>query len=355
METILDLIKEAGRRNLPLRVLVTRLRFLGDVIITTPVLKAIKDCLPETELYYMCEQKYAAVLEGNPHLDGIIGLEEGVMGTARAIRDIRRMNFVLALDLFYNPRSSNILFLSGIPLRIGGSRGIRKRLYTHNFKTPREISSCVRHHLYPLKILGCRPEGADLSPRVYIREEERMVGSRTLDMILGKRRKEKMIVAMHPGGTWQSKRWPARSFARLADMIMDSFRAEIVIVSGPGEREIAGEVSGSSGYSLKLLPPLPIRTLASVLYNCDAVIANDGGVMHLSIALQRPTVGIFGPTEPDIWFPYQSTGPYALATRNLECAPCHRHFCESLQCLEGLEEKEVFDKFMGVCGEANFG
>ncbi len=351
----MDLIKEAGRRNLPLRILVTRLRFLGDVIITTPVLKAIKGCFPKTELYYMCEEKYAPVLEQNPYLDGIIRLEAGMTGTFKAIREIRKRKFVLALDLFYNPRSSNILFLSGIPLRIGGSRGIRKRLYTDNFKAPREISNCVRHHLYPLRILGCRTNGADQAPRVYLSEEERLEGSRTLDMILGKRREEKMIVALHPGGTWQSKRWPARSFAHLADLIMDSFRAETVIVSGPGEQDIADEVRESSGYNLKLLPPVPIRTLASVVLNCDAVIANDGGVMHLSIALQRPTVGIFGPTEPEIWFPYQSMGPYALATRNLHCAPCHRHFCESLECLEGLEEREVFGKFMEVCGEKNYG
>ena len=78
----------------------------------------------------------------------------------------------------------------------------------------------------------------------------------------------------------------------------------------------------------------------------DCVIANDGGVMHLSVALGKPTVGILGPTEPEIWFPYGDMGPFRVATLNLECAPCHRHYCEEPVCLTGLSVDMVFEKLM---------
>jgi ADP-heptose:LPS heptosyltransferase len=93
-----------------------------------------------------------------------------------------------------------------------------------------------------------------------------------------------------------------------------------------------------------------VRKAGSVIASSDCLIANDGGIMHLSVALKKPTVGIFGPTEPDIWFPYEGKGPYRLSTLDLDCAPCHRHYCESADCLAGLPVEKVFEDLMEVRG-----
>ena len=119
-------------------------------------------------------------------------------------------------------------------------------------------------------------------------------------------------------------------------------------MSGPGEEGIAREVAHRAGGNVSILPLQPLRSLAGVLTGCLAVVANDGGVLHMAVALGRPTVGIFGPTEPDIWFPYNGRGPYALVTRNEECAPCHRRHCDDLRCLTGIEPEIVAERLLNV-------
>ena len=125
-------------------------------------------------------------------------------------------------------------------------------------------------------------------------------------------------------------------------MIRQRTGMELLLVTGPDEEGIVRDVASRAGKEIHILPLQPIRSLAAVLHSCDAVVSNDGGVMHLAVALERPTVGIFGPTEPDIWFPYESMGPYSVVTAGEECAPCHLHRCDDMRCLEGLEPERVY-------------
>jgi lipopolysaccharide heptosyltransferase II len=335
----MDLREEAQKRGRALRILVTRLRYLGDVILTTPAIALLKERYPDAEIHYLTEAAYAPVLEGNPHLDGIVALHRGLRGAAVTIRTIRQKRFAAAIDLFYNPRSAMLLYMSRMPIRVGGSRRWRRRMYTHNFSVPPGIRSAVDHHIYPLGIIGANGQGG--RPRVYLSADEHARGTELLDRLLHGERSGGLAVAIHPGGTWQSKRWESDSFIELARGLVERLGARILVVAGPGEEAIAREIKEKGGGNIFICPLQTIRTLASLLDNCDAVVANDGGVLHLSAALGRPTVGIFGPTEPDIWFPYEGTGPFRLVTRNEECAPCHLHECDDLRCLRAIEPASV--------------
>jgi heptosyltransferase-3 len=336
----MDLDVMARRRGERLRILVTRLRYLGDVILTTPAVAALKSRYPEARIDYLTEEPYGALLRGNPHIDEVVTTGGAFFGT---VTKIRKRRYTAALDLFYNPRSAWLLYLARIPVRVGGSRRWRRRLYTHTFTVPGHVRSAVSHHLHPLRILGVREKWS--LPRVYIDEGERETGRSYLDGVAGR---SEGVVAVHCGGTWQAKRWSPGSFAALADMIGDRMGKMPLLVTGPGEEEIVSGVMEQSRNDLKALPVMPIRSLASVLHHCDAVVANDGGVMHLSVALGCPTVGVFGPTEPDIWFPYMDKGPFALATVNEECAPCHKHECADPKCLDRLDPDFVFEKLEDV-------
>lgn len=343
----MDLYKKAADRGTELRILLTRLRFLGDIVITTPVIEALRECFPDAVIYYMAQEEYASVLEGNPFLDGILSLRKGLIGTLSMIRRIRRMKFTAAIDLFYNPRSANLLFLSGIPVRIGGSRKSRKKLYTDNFSVPGSVRSAVEHHLSALSAISCKP-GVSRIPRVYLQEEELEEGREIIKECTGLAAEEEKIVSIHPGGTWQAKRWPPDHFAGLIDRIKEGLGARSVLITGPGEEAIIGEVAGLCRHSPGIIPVLPVRKAGAVMKVSDLTVANDGGIMHLSVALRNPTVGIFGPTEPDIWFPYSHSGPFRLATMNLDCAPCHRHYCEHPECLTELPVERVFRKLLEV-------
>jgi lipopolysaccharide heptosyltransferase II len=341
-----DLEQIARRRGTPLRILITRLRYLGDVILTTPALTAVKRRYPEAEIHYLAERPYADVLKGHPDLAGIISLGGGSRATIEAILAIRRRRFTAAVDLFYNPRSALMLFLSGIPIRVGGSRRARRRLFTHVFTVPPDARSAIAHHLAALHVIDVRaPESA---PRIYLTQGEAEAGERVAREAVGGIEAGRPLIAVHPGGTWPAKRWSAASFSSLAEMLAERLRAKVLVLTGPGEEGIAGAVERGAHGAASVLPPRPLRIVAAVLNACGAVVANDGGVLHMAVALGRPTVGVFGPTEPEIWFPYEGMGPFALATRRKGCAPCHKHVCEEMDCLNEIEPAEVYSRLEDV-------
>ncbi len=346
----MDLAEEARVHCRPLRVLLTRLRYLGDVILTTPVITALKRGYPEAEIHYLAEYPFASVLEHHPGISGVIELRRGVRGTLAALRKIRQLRCTAAIDLLYNPRSAWLLYASGIPIRVGGSRRFRRRLYTDVFSAPHGTRSAIDHHLYPLKLFGI--EADETLPRIYLAGEETRAGAALLESTVGDAGRGGPLIAVHPGGTWPAKRWSPASFARLVELLQRRHGAAVLVVTGPGEREIVEMVVSCSATGACILPLQPLRVLASVLHNVDCVIANDGGVLHMSVALGKPTVGIFGPTEPDIWFPYEGKGPFELISRHEECAPCHRHECDDMKCLDRIEPEDVFQGFERVMGRS---
>lgn len=342
----MDLYEAARLRGMKLRILVTRLRFLGDVILTTPAVAALKERYPEAEIHYATERPYADVLEKNPDLAGIIRLSRDARRASGEIALIRRQRYTACIDLFHNPRSALLLYLSGIPIRVGGSGTLRRRLYTHRFAVPAETRSAMLHHVAAMGVFDVGKR--DSLPRVYLAQDETEAGREILEKIAGKKEAGCRIIAMHPGGTWQSKRWPSGSFAKLALLARERIGARVIVVTGPGEEGIAERVRAESGSVVSVLPLQPLRTIAAVLASCDAVVANDGGLMHLAVAIGRPTVAVFGPTEPDIWFPYEGKGPFAVVSDRMDCAPCHKHECESVKCLESIEPEEVLGSIKDV-------
>jgi ADP-heptose:LPS heptosyltransferase len=329
------------------RVLVTRLRYLGDIIISTPVISALRKCFPDAEIYYLAEAPYVSLLRDHPDLDGIIVAEKGLAGTIRTIIRLRRMSFSAAVDLFYNPRSANILYLSGIPVRIGGSRRWRARLYTRNFEVPSGTRSAVMHHLSAIEPLGCRVEEA--LPAVHIGRDAGEYGAGIIDELKGEET-DTRVIAVHPGGTWPSKRWPPSSYIELTRRLRAELGCVVALVTGPGEEDTTSAISSAAGNGVHALPVRDIVPLAGIISACDAVIANDGGIMHLAVALGRPTVGIFGPTEPEIWFPYEGKGPFGLVTHRVDCSPCHLHHCDDMRCLYNIPTDEVISKLLEVTG-----
>ena len=119
----MDLDIMARSRGEGPRILVTRLRYLGDVILTTPAVAALKSRYPEARIGYLTEESFAPVLEGNPHIDEIVTTAGGFLAT---VTNIRKRRYTAAIDLFYNPRSAWLLYLARIPVRVGGTRRWRR-------------------------------------------------------------------------------------------------------------------------------------------------------------------------------------------------------------------------------------
>jgi len=329
------------------RVLVTRLQYLGDVILTLPLVQLLSQRFPLAQIDYLAREAAADVLCGEPLFSRVWRLpdkSDGYGTVYRFFRELRGRRYSLAIDLYSNPRSALTTRLSGASMRIGGSRRMRKHLYTHPTVVAKTVRAATEFHIEHLTHLGIK--GQPGKPSLTISELERDRARATLkkhgvnvDM---------PVIGIHPGGKWEVKRWPVKHFASLAGRLIEVFGMQIVAMCGAGEeahREVLREVVGSRAV---YLPTLPIRETAAIIAELDAMVVNDGGIMHVSVAVDTPTVGIFGSAEPDIWFPYEDFGPYQAAYTPIACRPCHSHVCGHLSCLWTLTPDMVEKKLLAV-------
>jgi ADP-heptose:LPS heptosyltransferase len=159
-------------------------------------------------------------------------------------------------------------------------------------------------------------------------------------------------VGIHPGGKWEVKRWPVESFAALARSLVQRHGLGVVVMVGPGEEAYREALRRALGESAAYLPDMSIREIVAVIASLDGMVANDGGIMHASVAVGTPTVGLFGSSEPDIWFPYESFGPFVPACEPIDCRPCHKHVCDHRSCLVRLTPETVESKLIETMNQA---
>jgi len=150
-----------------------------------------------------------------------------------------------------------------------------------------------------------------------------------------------LFIGIHAGATWPAKRWFSERFADLARRLKSEKNAQIFFTCGPGEETLVQSVIKESGIRSNKPEILPLRKLGAVLSQMDCFISNDCGPMHLAPAVGTKTVGIFGPGEPEIWFPYRSELGHRFVHHTIDCSRCHRDLCEKLDCMKAISVDDV--------------
>lgn len=356
----------------PLRkILITRLRYLGDIVMATAVVDLLKRGDPELDIGFLCEEAYAPALIDHDALDRLHVLgtggtgathrnrpvvlepdrprQEGWLGTVLALR---RERYDLAVDLFFNPRSAWLLRCAGIPLRITGRRNRRARLYTHVAELPADpgfrslAPGGLGEHVARLAPLShvetglpmmdwLASHGGIVGPRLVVSDSARASAAESL---AGAGVKPGPFILLAPGATWEAKSWPADRWRALIDML-EGGGVRTVVLNPPGtDRLLEAALRDAPGTRL---PPLPLSTVFGVIAAARSVVTVDGGVMHAAVALKRPTVALFGPTDPTIWFPYDHLGIHRVLATRPHCHPCDLHSCDDWICMPGLEVTDV--------------
>ncbi len=327
-----------------MKILVSRLRFIGDIVLTTPVLESLRRKFPGSRIDYLGDKDGVTLLEHNPNLDGIIPYNFDAFEVSeqiRVVRQLRKNRYDVAVDLFGNPRSAIAILLSGAKMRIGGNFGWRKRTYTHPIRVRERLTS-VAFHLRYLEPLGIHEDYSQ--PKIYLADSELedatdLLESRGIDL-------SGPIVGLHIGATWPAKVWLTKNFVRLAELVTEWLGAQVIVTYGPKDGEYFEEFTTSTKSKFVSLPPGKLRRLASVIARCDVFVSNDASPMHISAAVGTPTIGIFGPGEPDIWFPYDRSLGHVALKRNIDC--CHNDFCrlegeDYMRCMKLIRPEDVYE------------
>ncbi len=334
------------------RILLTRLKFIGDIVLTTPLIHTLRDAFPDAYIAYLGDKSGVSLLEKNPYLDEIFSIDFSRNTTLQQLAlfyKLNRKRFDLVVDLFCNPRSALLSYATQASVRVGGDLPGRGKLYTVRIKDDGVPKSAVEFHYQSLKAAGI---GAKyFAPEIFLSDDEKKESRRYLEWqgIDFSR----PLVALHPGGTWPAKLWPAERFADLADSLTAKTRAQIILTKGPRDGETAGKVENAAVGGVLSLPVLPLRQLAAILSLCSAYVANDSGPMHIAAAVGTPTIGIFGPGEENIWFPYTAAFPGGSSKnialrKDVPCHPCHLDVCNRtgsgyMECMNLLSVGEVFN------------
>ena len=326
----------------PRRVLVTRLRRIGDAILSLPVLDALRESFPDCAIDFLAEEGPAHAAIGHPAVDRVLVLDRTLASvlpaSPRMLWRLRSRAYDWVIDLYGNPRSAALAAWTGARVRVGPARRGRRRLYTHPVPPSREPRSAVEHHLRALEVLGLEPRAR--APRIVLTEGERAEGRARLEALLPATGAPR--VGIHPGNRWPAKRWPEERFAALTRAV-PRLGASALVLAGPGEEDLARRVAAGArgGEDAPILTGLKLRESWSVLAALDALVTVDGSPIHAGPAVGTPTVGILGPTEPEIWFPYAAGDGHQLLVREIWCRPCHRHECARMDCLDWIGVGDV--------------
>jgi heptosyltransferase-2 len=321
-----------------LRVLCVRFSSIGDVLLTTPLLRALKRRHPDAEVFFVTKRAMAPLVMENPNLMQVIALEPGERMTDLA-RRLRAIGATHGLDLHGSLRSTALRWL--VPCRW---RGYSKRKLARTTLIATKINGYGRHvpvaerYFEAARALDVAPDGGPpeffLAPAARDRVT-RWLGEHELE---GKR-----FAALAPGAAHATKRWPLRHWQALADQLQRMGYA-LVIIGGPDDRELARPLGPGSAV-INAAGEFSLQETGACLARASVLVSGDTGVMHMATGVGTRVVALFGPTvEPFGFFPYSSRA--TVLERDLDCRPCSAMGSERCplghhRCLDDILPDEV--------------
>jgi len=288
---------------------------VGDIVLTEPVVAALRRARPESSIGFVVKERFRDLVRPNPSIDRIHALRGS---TPRALldvaREIRSCGYSTAIDLHSNPRSRFLSLASGAGVRTSYVKrdsldSARVRLLRRPYRASRKI---VERYLDALEPLGIAHPYA--RPRFHLdsRSRERARRMLTEAGLAGRR-----LLVLAPGSVWDTKRWPAERFGELARRLASEAGMSVVAVGSASERSICETVVGDSG-GVSFAGSTGLGDMAALIAEAALFYGNDSGPTHISMALETPTVALFGPTDPG-QFDFEG---HSLLYEALPCGAC---------------------------------
>ena len=329
------------------RILVSRTDRIGDVLLSTPVIKALRDAYPQAYIAMMVSPYAGLVVEGNPDLDSVIiydkaGKHKNWFATARFARYLKKKKFDLAIILHPTNRAHLLTFFAGIAKRVGYDRKLGN-LLTDRLKHEKQLGAKheAEYNLDLLRYLGINCGRPQLHMPIK-QESERWAAELLKVNDIGAVDK---LLGIHPAASCPSKIWPPERFAEVADRLSQKYGFKTVIVAGPRDTEKAKIMQEHMRTpALNLAGKVSVSQLASILKRCDLFISNDSGPVHIATAVATPVISIFGRAQiglgPMRWGPLGQKDKYLH--KDAGCITCLAHNCvRGFACLKSISVDDV--------------
>ena len=337
---------------------------IGDVLFTTPVARAIKGAYPGSIIGYWCNERVESILKNNAYIDKIFPLSRGdlkriynqskLKGIYRFLSilgQIKKGKFDVALDFSLDHRYSLIAKLFGIKKRIGFNYKKRGLFLTDKLDLEGYSDKhVVEYYLDLLKFLNILPSTGGLDLSIPEKDKIKSKGILARYGVTGK----DLVIGIAPGAgaSWGKdaflKHWSALKFVLLADRIINNFAAKILILGDESERPIADIiVNAAKNKIIDLTGKTTLEESAAIISELQILVTNDGGPLHMAVAVGVKTVSIFGSVDDKVYGPYPPSRNHIVVKKELDCRPCYRNFrfqgcIYNRSCINDISVEEVF-------------
>ena len=325
-------------------ILVVNVNWVGDVIFSTPVFRALKKHFSGVRVTCLAVPRVREILQCCPHVDDIIEYDErgrhfSPLGKWNLVGELRRRRFDAALLLHGSWTRALLVYGAGIPVRAGYATKKRSRLLTHSLGIPSDDMHRSDVYLKVIESLGISVHDRHVELSVdptAMQETEALLARHGISPA------DRLLV-VNTGGNWDLKRWPAESFSSLIERLMQNKDWKVVVTGARNDADRAEAIAAR-------LPERPVdltgttnlKQLLALMRRASVVISNDSGPLHLAASIGTPVVGLFGPTLPEITGPRGKTAAVCLG-HDVGCnrAPCYYLDCPDNVCMKTITVDEV--------------
>lgn len=284
-------------------ILIIRFSSIGDIILTSPVVRCIKNQYPDAQLHYVTKPAFAPLLAANPYIDQIHVLEAGMLPLARKLSTF---HFDFIVDLHHNQRSALLKTLLHRPGAHFPKYNWRKWKMVHYQSLASAVPHVVDRYFLASKPIGVTPDGKGLQHFVAKEDQVDVANIEGLP--------DKPFIAAGIGGSYATKVFPQTQW----ESLLPQLDAPVILLGGPADKDMADQLQQKfAGQVYHRIGEWTLQQSASIVQQSAAVIANDTGIMHMAAAFQKPLAVVWGSTVPEF-----GMGPYY----GNEAPPLHKHF-----------------------------
>jgi len=322
------------------KILCIKPRGIGDIILSTIVLENLKDAFPHSEIHYLTENFAKRAVENNPFVSKILTFDKKDF-VVSIIRIVRKERYDLVFDFWSNPKTAQVTFLSGAKYRVGFEK--RGRRYAYNFigKNGTMGKHAAEDNLVLLNALDI----PIVSKKIFYQttEDEKVFAKEFLESI--NHQYELSLIGLVPTGGWESKRCDPGKWIEICIEINKSYNVKYLILWGPGDEKDTKAIQEGLDPKPEMIGEADFGQLTGLIEKCDLIIANDSGPMHAAAALGKPTLGIFGPTDPEAHRPFADNSSFVIHSE-LHCIICTKLVCPyKHECMIELPVEKVMVEF----------
>ncbi len=332
--------------NAVTRVLVVRLRSIGDTVLATPSLIALRRFLPDAEIDILLEDWVAPVLDGFDVVDNVISVGKSTSERLKTAWKLRGQTYDVAFNLHGGTTATMFVRASDARHRIGYSYYQYPFLYNHLLSSATDFWKCEKTHSaeQQLALLGFVGVPVDERPKsklIVTAQAEKSIETRLSESAI--RNPQSAIALLHPSTAFFTKQWPVENYARTAEFLADKGLL-VIAVGSKTESKVLDDLKSLSAIPVTTFDDLSLPEITALASKARIFIGNDSGIAHIAAAVQTPSVVIFGSSNRDHWRPW-TDAPNEVVYKEFTCQPCPGYECKEFgdaPCIRDIAPSAVF-------------